>query len=605
VTVTRSISLWTAAQNYTDESVALSTAYSDTSGGTENTGAPVNVYGYVLPLNDTKTVQSIVLPDNADVIVLAMTLANVPTAVSLASAFDRVGIYTDGTADTTGGMDGSDNAYSADQLGSSQIWDSVPFKFGAANAANVVKCANQTIALPANRYTTLLLLATGVDGDQISQKFTVTYTDGTTTPIVQSLSDWVNVTAYSNQFVAVTMPYRLSGNGSAAATGTHLFGYLFALNNTKTAQSLKLPNNADVEVLAAALANTPVPVSLQSNYNRGGIYTDGSMFSSGGLDGDGNAYSGTLLGSAESWHDSFFEFGAANETNVVSATGQTIALPQGQFSALLMLATAVNGTQSSQHFTVHYTNGASSSYTISLSDWAATGNQSGETTVVAMGYRDSGTGNQVGPAVNLYGYTFALNSNEIVQSLTLPDDANVEVLAITLSNHTAALPEAPAIITEPPLLMVVTNGNPVLLSVGATGTPPLSYQWQMNGANLSNASNMAGTSTAALNLLAADANNAGSYDVIVTNAFGSVTSSVAMLNVVFFFQSASVALSGNTVTFSWLTTPGVAYQVQYTTNLASVNWTNLGAAIMATNGVTTGFDNLGSDPQRFYRIVQQ
>ena len=59
------------------------------------------------------------------------------------------------------------------------------------------------------------------------------------------------------------------------------------------------------------------------------------------------------------------------------------------------------------------------------------------------------------------------------------------------------------------------------------------------------------------------------------------------------------------VAFSWPTTPGVYYQVEYTTNLTPANWTNLGAAILATNGVTTASDNLGPDPQRFYRIVQQ
>ena len=45
----------------------------------------------------------------------------------------------------------------------------------------------------------------------------------------------------------------------------------------------------------------------------------------------------------------------------------------------------------------------------------------------------------------------------------------------------------------------------------------------------------------------------------------------------------------------------MGYQVQYTTNLASTNWTNLGAAIIATNSVTIDSDNLGPDPQRFYR----
>jgi hypothetical protein len=55
------------AQNYAGESVAISTAYTDTSGGTENTAAPANLYGYVLGLNDSKTVQSVTLPSNSDV----------------------------------------------------------------------------------------------------------------------------------------------------------------------------------------------------------------------------------------------------------------------------------------------------------------------------------------------------------------------------------------------------------------------------------------------------------------------------------------------------------------------------------------------------------
>ena len=605
VTVTQSVSLWTAARNYAGESVAISAAYTDTSGGTENTSAPANLYGYVLGLNDCKTVQSLTLPNNPDVVVLAMTLANAPTAVSLASAFNRIGIYTDGTAFSAGGLDGGGYAYSARQLGSSQIWDSAPFEFGPANANNVVKCAAQTIALPANHYTTLLLLAAGVEGAQTSQSFTVTYADGTTTPLVQSLSDWVDVTAYSNQFTAVTMPYRLASSGSADSSGTQLFGYLFPINNTKTVQSLTLPNNANVEVLAVTLANTPVPVSLQSNDNRAGIYTDGTTFPSGaGLDNDGNAYSATLLGPAETWHNSFFEFGLANQTNVVGAAGQTIPLPQGQYSSLLMLATSVNGSQTGQSFIVHYTNGATSSIIQNMSDWASSQGYGGESIVTAMGYRNSSGGDRAGPAVNLYGYSLLLNSSNVVKSLTLPNNASVQVLAITLSNYTAAAAEVPAIaLANQPQSLIVTNGHPAVFTVTATGTPPLAYQWQFNANNLTNAGNMTGSSSSVLTLTAASATNAGSYDVIITNSYGSVKSSVVTLNVVFFFQSA--AQNGGLVTFSWLTTAGVSYQVQYTTDLTSANWTNLGAAIMAASSVTTASDNPGPDPQRFYRVIQQ
>jgi hypothetical protein len=604
VTVRQSISLWTAAQNYAGESAAISAAYVDTSGGTENTGAPANLYGYVLGLNDSKTVQSVTLPNNPNVVILAMMLANTPTAVSLASAFNRTGIYNDGTS-FSGGLDGGGYAYSASQLGSSLIWDSVPFKFGPANANDVVTCAAQTIALPANRYTTLLMLATGVDGNQTSQSFTVANSDGTTTPIVQSLSDWVNVTTYSNQFIADTMPYRLFSSGSPSSAGTHVYGYLFPLNNTKTAQSLKLPNDSDVAVLAVTLANTPLPVSLQANYNRAGIYTDGTDFTAGaGLDNDGNALSATLLGPVQTWHNMLFAFGPANATNVVSAAGQTITLPQGQYSAMLILAACVNGSQASQVFTVNYTNGSENFFTQSMSDWANPQHYSGETTVVAMGYRDSSGGSQVGPAVNVYGYSMNLNGNEVVKSLTLPNNANVEVLAITLSNYTAALPEAPAIVTQPQSL-TVTNGNAAAFAVTATGSPTLQYQWQMDATNLADGGNIAGASAAALTLTNAGANDAGSYKVIVANAYGSVTSSLVTLNVVFFFQSVAQNAGGGSVTFSWLTTPGVPYQVQYTTNLATTNWVNLGAAIVASNSVTTASDNLPPDPQRFYRIIQQ
>jgi hypothetical protein len=607
VTEMQSVSVWTAAQSYAGESIAISTGYTDTSGGANNPGAPVNLYGYVLGLNDSKTLQSITLPNNTNVVLLAMSAANAPTALPLASVFNRIGIYNDGTSyASTGGLDGDGYAYSSIQLGPSQVWDSAQFTFGPPNANDAVRCEAQTIALPANRYTSVLMLGTGVNGNQLSQSFTVTYTDGTTAPFVQSLSDWVDVTAYSNQVPAVTMPYRLF-TGTANSSDANLFGYLFPLNNTKTVKSLKLPNDANADVLAVSLANTPLPVSLQSNFNRAGIDTDGTKFASGaGLDDDGSALSANLLGATQTWHNTLFEFGPANQTNVVSAAAQTIALPQGQYSALLMLAVAVNGSQPDQSFTVTYTNGATSTFATGISDWVTPQNYSDETKVVTMGYRDSSGGSQGSPGVYVYGYSFALNSSYVVKSLKLPNDSDVEVLAVSLSNYTAALPEGPAIATQPDSL-TVTNGQTAGLSVMATGTPPLHYQWQLNGAGLTDGGNIAGSSSAALTLSAAGATNAGSYDVVITNLYGTVTSSVVTLNVVFFFQSAAQTSNqnGDAVTFSWLTTPGVSYQVQYTTNLASTNWIDLGAAVIATNGVTTDFDILGPDPQRFYRVVQQ
>jgi hypothetical protein len=60
--------------------------------------------------------------------------------------------------------------------------------------------------------------------------------------------------------------------------------------------------------------------------------------------------------------------------------------------------------------------------------------------------------------------------------------------------------------------------------------------------------------------------------------------------------------TNNLLQFSWNSLAGVAYQLQFSTNLLTTNWVNLGAAINATNSIATTTNNIGPDPQRFYRI---
>ena len=66
----------------------------------------------------------------------------------------------------------------------------------------------------------------------------------------------------------------------------------------------------------------------------------------------------------------------------------------------------------------------------------------------------------------------------------------------------------------------------------------------------------------------------------------------------------SVGQTADTITFTWTTAPGRSYQVQYTTDLAQTNWTDLGSPITATNSTTTAFDLILSGPaQRLYRVA--
>jgi hypothetical protein len=92
------------------------------------------------------------------------------------------------------------------------------------------------------------------------------------------------------------------------------------------------------------------------------------------------------------------------------------------------------------------------------------------------------------------------------------------------ASHPTATATKPAITTQP-ASRTVTAGASVTLSVVASGTAPLSYQWAKGGANI------AGATSATLSLSAVTSANAGSYTVTVSNSAGSVTSAAAVLTV--------------------------------------------------------------------------
>ena len=87
-----------------------------------------------------------------------------------------------------------------------------------------------------------------------------------------------------------------------------------------------------------------------------------------------------------------------------------------------------------------------------------------------------------------------------------------------------SLSAPPVITTEPASQVVQASANlNATFSVVAVGAPVLVYQWQKGGVTLLGATNASLTLT---NVVAADA---GDYRVVITNAFGSVTSAVATL----------------------------------------------------------------------------
>ena len=118
-----------------------------------------------------------------------------------------------------------------------------------------------------------------------------------------------------------------------------------------------------------------------------------------------------------------------------------------------------------------------------------------------------------------------------------PADAGNYVLVAT--NAAGAATSSPALlaVSGPPFILAqpanqsAAAGAGASFGVTATGTTPLSYQWQHNGADLANGGSVAGATNDTLLLTNVQTNNVGNYQVVITNSEGAVTSQVAVLTV--------------------------------------------------------------------------
>lgn len=85
--------------------------------------------------------------------------------------------------------------------------------------------------------------------------------------------------------------------------------------------------------------------------------------------------------------------------------------------------------------------------------------------------------------------------------------------------------EVPPVITLHPIGLTATNGDTVMFTADATGTAPLSLQWQRNGINVLGATN------AMLTIASVTPNHAGNYRLRAANRVGVALSEPALLRV--------------------------------------------------------------------------
>jgi hypothetical protein len=143
-----------------------------------------------------------------------------------------------------------------------------------------------------------------------------------------------------------------------------------------------------------------------------------------------------------------------------------------------------------------------------------------------------------------------------------------------------------------------------LSSISDNGsTTPNEFRIKWNGTTLFDQTNMGAFGWTNLQFIVAATGSATALEFDFRDDPGALALDDVTLQAVPAPIFQTVTLLGGTVSFAWNALPGLAYQLQFTTNLNAGNWANLGAAITATTNVVTAADTGPTDPQRFYRFV--
>ena len=255
-TYTQSMSDWFTPQNYTGENVALNMAYRDNASvifATPQNGAGAfNLYEYAIPLNSAKTVASLTLPANGNVVVAAVTLVNNPAQAYTALYSGDVNYAASSTAGTVGANTGN-------YIGTSGLSISLNNTTVAANGSLILTAtATQSTGTPTG---TVQVYANGVSVGSFA------ISSGTATPWTVPLtggylplpSGTVTLTAVFTPSVATLTP------SSTSATVT--------VTDDRTSGDFAITTDTHSQTITSSSNQTYFQVQLSSIQNMAGLNT--------------------------------------------------------------------------------------------------------------------------------------------------------------------------------------------------------------------------------------------------------------------------------------------------------------------------------------------
>ena len=140
----------------------------------------------------------------------------------------------------------------------------------------------------------------------------------------------------------------------------------------------------------------------------------------------------------------------------------------------------------------------------------------------------------------------------------------------------------PGLLVEP-VSQILKPGTNVIFRAVAVGAEPLMFQWQKNGTNLADGGRISGVTSSNLNIVSLVEDDSGSYRVTVTNNYGTITSSNAVLAVTavdHFFWAHIPAPQSARVPFT------IALEARDSSDLVATNFNSHVSFTATNNGLT-------------------
>jgi pectin methylesterase-like acyl-CoA thioesterase len=218
---------------------------------------------------------------------------------------------------------------------------------------------------------------------------------------------------------------------------------------------------------------------------------------------------------------------------------------------------------------------------------------SGSATAVTAGIWVSGPGlsattysNPDAPAAN-----FVFNEIGFMFYNTTSSD-----VTLTIGSVTGLTPINPPAAAAQPAAISLNPGQAGSLTVGATGTLPLAYQWKKDGTTI------AGATAATYAIPTASTADAGSYTVDITNAYGNATSNAAAVTITASPIPATITNQPTSLTVNAGQNASFSVAVFGSSPLA-YQWQKNGTAIAGATTNTIALTNVSAMDAANYTVV--